>query len=160
MIWWEDWIEQAEWLARRESGKPKEASLRRAVSTAYYAMFHELNRTVADALLASSTPWPVYALAYRAIDHQGAKRLFERARLRGSQEFTTLGARVENIGAAFIRLQAERHRADYDPEPYPHGRYAVSEMVAQAKDACQELGNLPVDVKRALAVFLIASKRK
>jgi len=35
----EDLLEQANHLARRERGKPKQASLRRAVSTAYYACF-------------------------------------------------------------------------------------------------------------------------
>ena len=38
----EDLLEQANHLARREKGKPKQASLRRAVSTAYYAAFHLL----------------------------------------------------------------------------------------------------------------------
>ena len=38
----EDLLEQAKHLASRERTKPKQASLRRAVSTAYYALFHLL----------------------------------------------------------------------------------------------------------------------
>ena len=37
-----DLLEQAEHLARREKQRPKQASLRRAISTAYYALFHLL----------------------------------------------------------------------------------------------------------------------
>jgi hypothetical protein len=36
----EDLLEQAHHLAYREATDPKQASLRRAVSTAYYAVFH------------------------------------------------------------------------------------------------------------------------
>jgi len=38
----DDLLEQAHHLATREAGEPKQASLRRAVSTAYYALFHLL----------------------------------------------------------------------------------------------------------------------
>src|ERR1700735_3811250 len=38
----DDLLEQAHHLATREEGEPKQASLRRAVSTAYYALFHLL----------------------------------------------------------------------------------------------------------------------
>jgi hypothetical protein len=37
-----DLLEQARHLANREPKRPKQASLRRAVSTAYYALFHLL----------------------------------------------------------------------------------------------------------------------
>jgi len=36
------WLEQAKHLANREKKRPRQASLRRAVSTAYYALFHLL----------------------------------------------------------------------------------------------------------------------
>jgi uncharacterized protein (UPF0332 family) len=35
-------LEQAKHLANREKKRPRQASLRRAVSTAYYALFHLL----------------------------------------------------------------------------------------------------------------------
>jgi hypothetical protein len=38
----DDLLEQAHHLVTREEGEPKQASLRRAVSTAYYALFHLL----------------------------------------------------------------------------------------------------------------------
>ena len=42
-----DLLEQARHLANREPKRPKQASLRRAVSTAYYAMFHLLSMETA-----------------------------------------------------------------------------------------------------------------
>ena len=41
-------LEQAQHLANRERKRPRQASLRRAVSTAYYALFHLL---VSEAIL-------------------------------------------------------------------------------------------------------------
>lgn len=38
----DDLLEQAHHLAYREADDPRQASLRRAVSTAYYALFHSL----------------------------------------------------------------------------------------------------------------------
>ncbi len=38
----QDLLEQARHLANREPKRPKQASLRRAVSRAYYALFHLL----------------------------------------------------------------------------------------------------------------------
>ena len=37
---YDDLIELAEFIAKRDAGRPKQASLRRAISTAYYAVFH------------------------------------------------------------------------------------------------------------------------
>jgi uncharacterized protein (UPF0332 family) len=42
MPYCDDLLEQALHLAKREKKKPRQASLRRAVSTAYYALFHLL----------------------------------------------------------------------------------------------------------------------
>src|SRR5712692_5365690 len=44
----DDLLEQARHLANREKKRPRQASLRRAVSTAYYALFHLL---ISEALL-------------------------------------------------------------------------------------------------------------
>jgi uncharacterized protein (UPF0332 family) len=46
-----DFLEQARFLAMREARRPKQASLRRAVSTAYYALFHLLASEVAERMI-------------------------------------------------------------------------------------------------------------
>jgi hypothetical protein len=42
MAFVDDLLEQAQHLANRERKEPRQASLRRAISTAYYALFHLL----------------------------------------------------------------------------------------------------------------------
>ncbi len=42
MAYPDDLLEQAQHLAQREPKRPKQASLRRAISSAYYALFHLL----------------------------------------------------------------------------------------------------------------------
>jgi hypothetical protein len=160
MIWYTDWIEQAEYLASKEDGRPKEASLRRSVSTAYYALFHELNRTVANALVGSSTSWETYTPMYRMVDHLAAKEFFKRLQNRGSEDFKLLGAAVAEIGTSFVQLQDERLRADYNPEPYPHRRQDVVELIAQAKDSAVKLDGLSSELKLALAVRLLAKPKR
>ncbi|WP_395142382.1 hypothetical protein [Armatimonas sp.] len=69
-----DLLEQAEHLTKRERGRPKQASLRRAVSAAYYALFHLLLEDAAlQAVPGSLASWrPVSA---RAINHGDLKKV-------------------------------------------------------------------------------------
>lgn len=65
----EDLLEQAQHLARREPKRPRQASLRRAVSTAYYALFHLL---ISEAIL----NWK------RVADREDLARMFEHANMK------------------------------------------------------------------------------
>jgi hypothetical protein len=47
-----DLLEQARHLLRRERRRPRQASLRRAISAAYYALFHLLIEEATGALVA------------------------------------------------------------------------------------------------------------
>ena len=50
-----DLLEQAEHLAGREATRPKQASLRRAISAAYYSVFHLLIREACARLVPAAT---------------------------------------------------------------------------------------------------------
>jgi hypothetical protein len=65
----EDLLEQARHLVKREPKRPKQASLRRAISTAYYALFHLL-------ILETVLNWR------RAEDRVKLARMFEHAHMR------------------------------------------------------------------------------
>ncbi len=107
----EDLLEQANHLARREKRKPMRASLRRAVSTAYYALFHLL---VAEAV----GNWK------RSDQRAKLARTFEHGRMKQASIKTRSGkydgqnpqtvAALKTVANAFIRLQEFRHEADYD----------------------------------------------
>jgi hypothetical protein len=113
-----DLIEQAEHLALREPKKPRQASLRRAVSTAYYSMFHML---IGDGVLKliPNSPAPLRMQAQRAFAHGEMKRACEQfAKPSAGTVANLIDIPLEDeltrVAAAFIDLQQARHAADYD----------------------------------------------
>jgi hypothetical protein len=112
-----DLLEQAQHLALREPNKPRQASLRRAVSAAYYSLFHFLLHE-ATQLLFPARPAALRGRASRAFTHSEAKNVCEIfAREKGGiKELTTdpLEQQLTEIAGSFVELQEARHRADYD----------------------------------------------
>ena len=117
----QDLLEQARFLSQREAGRgrPRQASLRRAVSTAYYAVFHLLS---ADASSQASpvNPTGLRERVQRALAHDTMKQAanaFQSNNL-PTQVATILGramhAQVISVARGFVRLQEQRHKADYD----------------------------------------------
>lgn len=81
----DDLLHQADHLARWDRRRPKQASLRRAVSTAYYALFHLLIST--------------------AVKHW---------KIEDQRSMHTTDPGLKAVVRTFADLQQERHRADYD----------------------------------------------
>jgi uncharacterized protein (UPF0332 family) len=112
-----DLIEQAEHLARRELTKPRQVSLRRAVSAAYYALFHML---IDDAVLRliPNAPALLRVQAQRAFTHRDMRSACEQF-TKSSNPFARLLVRpveseLQTVAEAFVDLQFRRHAADYD----------------------------------------------
>jgi hypothetical protein len=148
----DDLLDIAADLAQREEGKPRQTSLRRAISSAYYALFHALAALCADELVGHSKSWSVYAPIYRTLDHGRAKDVFKRLLIGYSASITT-------IGQTFILLQERRHAADYDPLPLQIGRSGVLELIDHTKQAIARLDGLPGDERLLIATQLIARTR-
>ncbi len=117
MSFTQDLLDQADHLASFESTKPKQASLRRAVSSAYYALFHLLVEEGASELVANPE---LRHLVRRAFDHgemKDAAKSFSSGNL-PSNLAATFGAVVpsdlQDVARAFITLQEARHDADYN----------------------------------------------
>src|SRR4051794_7920457 len=52
------------------TGRPRQADIKRAISTAYYAIFHAVMSAVADQIVgAGRRTRSLYVLVYRSIDH-------------------------------------------------------------------------------------------
>ena len=68
-----DLIETARGLTELSPRRPSQANLRRALSTAYYAVFHCLAATVADALMGKGRS-DAWHQTYRALEHGSARR--------------------------------------------------------------------------------------
>ncbi len=125
-----DLLDQADLLASKEPRRPKQASLRRAVSTAYYALFHLLIEDAANAL-SPPAPAPLRRVFARAFQHGPMKS--------ACKDFVQVNAAIANgnvtqqlpqsvqamlvfplppelltVLTTFVELQEARHTADYD----------------------------------------------
>jgi len=151
----DDLLDIAHDLALREKGKPRQASLRRAASTAYYAVFHALADLCADELVGWKKPWNIFSPVYRSLDHNEARRLFDRARTSKSY-----GAEIEKIGSSFLRLQQAREEADYDPEPFRYGRDDTRKLVEEARETVAAIRSLEAETRLLLAAHLVTKRRR
>jgi uncharacterized protein (UPF0332 family) len=111
MAFAEDLLEQAYHLANRETAEPKQASLRRAVSTAYYALFHLLiDEAVGNWGVARQR-----SLLARTFDHRKMKAVCEdHVTSSYSSGQPSSGTQLKNVAHTFVQLQEKRHTADYD----------------------------------------------
>ncbi|MFN4169033.1 MAG: hypothetical protein ACK4HD_12050 [Pannonibacter phragmitetus] len=135
--------------------KPRQADLRRAVSAAYYAVFHELARTCADALVGATKarrPNRAWVEVYRGLDHGTAKNACNGA------SNVTFPQEIRNFSDAFKQLQAARHSADYDPMIRLDKIEALG-FITLAEDSIAALKGVRAIDKIAFATWvLIASK--
>ena len=94
-----------------DGATPTDEHIRRAVSSAYYAMFHALAASNADALIGAPTNQATeraWSRVYRGLDHGTARRELQRHR----QEFSTS---AQTFAEIFQYIQERRHSADYNP---------------------------------------------
>ena len=149
----DDLLSLAEELTRRDAGRPKQSSLRRAAASAYYAVFHAVAKMCADELVGPSKPWSVYTPIYRSVDHNAALRVLKSAR------FHDEGSQVAAIGLAFTRLHDARIEADYLPEPFAYSRQETRDLILEAQGVIAAIAALPPPTRLSLAVKLIAKTR-
>ena len=114
----EDLLDQAWRLVFWDKKRPKQASLRRAISTAYYALFHLL---IADAVSRLIPEAALRDRVSRSFQHGEMKQVCEQFgasptpaalhRLLGESDAS---ARLRSVAQAFLHLQEHRLLADYD----------------------------------------------
>jgi hypothetical protein len=136
-------------LTDRDKGRPKQASMRRAISTAYYALFHALLEVFADHTVGSGAPWDVYEQVYRFPDHASLA-----AKLNLVNDM-----RVKAIASTFARLHQERLKADYDPKPFLLGKIEVQESIILAKEAIVAVRDLNTAQRRLIVAGLLSKRR-
>jgi uncharacterized protein (UPF0332 family) len=117
----EDLLEQARHLAARDSGRPRQASLRRAVSAAYYSLFHLIVDDASSFLVRGSRLRPVVA---RSFEHKNVRMaavaVGDVARRPHGNHWmlpllnSPISIDLVEVCDAFVNLQEHRHRADYD----------------------------------------------
>ena len=149
-------IELAEQILQIGTGKRRQATINRAVSTAYYALFHALAaECVARTVGVPRSPryWQIVTPVHRSLDHGSARKLFERL-----VKAPATSESLRQVGETFLDLQSARHSADYDPSSRYSRREAV-DLIAQARRAMDALRALPKEDRLILAVHLITKPR-
>ena len=131
-----DLLEQARHLARRERRRPRQASLRRAISTAYYALFHLLIDEATRVLISRPETRSRFARAFEHADMKQASRAFAnpQAQLAALTGGIAIPAAVQDVAAALVQLQEARHEADYNVER-SFTRLESTNLVARAAQA-------------------------
>jgi uncharacterized protein (UPF0332 family) len=162
MSLYRDLIEQAQHLATRERGKPRQASLRRAVSAAYYALFHLLANESTLRLIPNS-PERLRAQAQRAFNHGEMKNACEQIAKSSNVLLglvvLPLEAELKTVAEVFVELQQQRHSADYDLSQ-SFSRIKVLGIVAKANlaiSAWTRVRNTP-NANVFLAALLLNSR--
>ena len=122
--------------------------LRRAASTAYYAMFHALCQSDADTLMGpvpTGLNTSLWMDTYRTLNHRTAKnRLTQYVQ-------TTPDPVVRNFANLFGNLQEQRISADYDPSAR-FVRSQVINLIDRVEAATRDFTSTSVQSRRALAI--------
>jgi hypothetical protein len=154
----EDLLEQAFLLLKKESKNPKQASLRRAVSTAYYALFHLL-------IQEASANWShkdMRVYLARAFEHRTMYDACKRAENAAHPASVSpkVVAKLRAVARAFRELQDQRHLADYS-NATKWDRIRASAKVNQCKTAFSDWKSIRNEyVAQRYLVSLLSSHKE
>ena len=112
-----DLLFQAKQLVVKEPTRPKQASLRRAVSAAYYAIFHLLIFESSKSLVTGDGLRKLVGRAFAHGDMKNASKPFASGSLPARLQVVIappVPAQIQVVAKAFIALQQARHEADYN----------------------------------------------
>ena len=114
MAYHDELLQQALDLANKNPSIPAQADLRRAVSAAYYALFHLLiSETVSHWSLDSSRDGLARMFEHRVMAKASA-RILDAKMFPFTGEDPAVVRQLRAVAEEFGRLQDERHIADYD----------------------------------------------
>ena len=141
---------------RNTQGRPSQAELKTAVNRTYYALFHTLANTAADAAVgrnARANREPAWLQTARALNHRTAK---SECRKIWKRNLLTLGAR--RFAETFDTAQTLRHEADYN-DFYRFTRSQVITLIEQSEEAINALNAETTLTKRSLAAMAMHQSR-
>ena len=147
-----DLIETARSLTEISPRRPSQANLRRAVSTAYYAMFHCLAGCAAN-LIIGRTRKLAWHQTYRALEHGKARNACED---RGA--LAAFPPEMCNFADMFVALQKARQQADYALD----GRYdklTVLGAIDMAERAIVRFEQTDAQHRRAFVAHVLFKRR-
>ncbi len=136
-----DLLTQARQLAVKEPRRPLQASLRRAVSASYYALFHFLVDEATRRMLPGHDRAALRHCLARAFGHGDMRQVAQRfsdnnvsRKLHPGLNGQPLQPALVGVAGAFVDLQQARHEADYD-RARRFTRGEVLDLVSRAEQA-------------------------
>jgi hypothetical protein len=140
-------FEQADKLiAPPPAGTPRQVDLRRAVSAAYYGVFHATLTALADLFVGvTKRSTAQYGLAYRSLDHGSLRALCSKIiqpnlpAKYAAYQAQGFCSEIKAFSAAVVELQEKRHAADYDPTTRIKSSDALA-VVGTARRAVRRFG--------------------
>ena len=131
-------------------GRPSQAELKTAINRTYYALFHTLANTAADAAVgrnARTRRNPAWVQTARALNHSTAMR---ECRKVCGRNLLTPSAR--HFAETFDTTQTLRHEADYnDFSRFTRGQVII--LIEQAEEAIRALNNESTLTRQSLAAM-------
>lgn len=158
-----DLLEQAQHLVSYDATRPKQANLRRAVSTAYYSLFHLLIAEAVHRLLQGRDALIMDRVS-RAFQHGEMKQVCRQLQQHTLPEplLTLFEGRISDklriVAESFNDLQEARHLADYDTSAKFSRTMAQAfvDTARQAFDAWYEVEER--EARRFLAALAFAAR--
>ena len=137
-------------------GRPRQAELRRAVSAAYYALFHALALCCADRLAGSTKAVrseAAWIQTYRALEHGHARN-----QCNDPSAMSAFPSEIQDFGRRFVFMQRQRQQVDYSPNAR-YSRLWVMQAVGETEDAITALEGAPGADRRAFALHVLLRRR-
>lgn len=153
-------------LSARAPNPPSDAQLRRAVSTAYYAVFHLLVQEGAERFMGPGSQSAAgYGVLYRSFNHGRIKSVCEALNvtrlsktLQQQLGRTAVSPDARSFADAFPALQEARHLADYDPSAL-FVLSNASDLIDAAEAAMATFGRITPGEKADILALMLANPR-
>jgi hypothetical protein len=148
------------------AGAPTDAHFRRAVSTAYYALFHKIVRSAAERFMGpGQEDTAAFSFLYRAFDHKGMKVTCEALQsstlsrtYQNHLHRTDVSAEMRDFAGILPNLQAARHKADYDPSVQFFPSDAAA-LIDSAELAIQAFDRIPPGERTDILALMMVGAR-
>lgn len=139
----------------------RQVDRRRAISAAYYAVFHAVLTELADTFVGQEQRKDIrYTLAYRHVDHRQLEFLSNQViKQRPEKKYQPFfpddgfDNAIRKFSTLIVELKGNRNSADYDPSQWvkiADARVAIS----QARSAIESLKTAPEEDRQAFLTLL------
>lgn len=159
-------LDQAERLiASTGGGAARQVDLRRAISSAYYALFHAVMAEAADDFIGRTHRLTArYMLVYRSVDHARLRQLCQSIANKPDRysRFAPeggFGSDMQFFASILVKLQNMRHLADYDPL-FRATRSNAIQIVKDSHDALQRFRHASRGQRQAFLALVVFPSRQ